>query len=172
MDHYPISSLLNEKAIPFDAPINVDAIASRYGIKVISTPLQGKVGEITFNSDGSSVIKMDPFENSYEPRRRFTLAHELGHFFLHRVPNYAYEDTKETMLDRKNTYWDGKEGEANSFAAQLLMPEKLIERYGTQIISADNNISLDDFVNRMSTIFNVSKQSMRFRLSGLGIIKI
>lgn len=166
-----IEQILREAGVRYAPPVDVEKIASSFRIRVISTPLPGKIGEIIFNIDNTTLIKIDPFENSYQPRYRFTLAHELGHFFLHRVPGYAYEDTKETIMDRKNTYWDGKEGEANSFASQLLMPTKLIEVTGMDIISQNNNISIDDFIIRMAQIFNVSKQSMKFRLAKLGVIK-
>jgi hypothetical protein len=166
-----IEHIFREAGIEHTPPVDVEKIASRFGIRVISTPLPGKVGEIIFNADSTTLIKIDPFENSYQPRYRFTLAHELGHFFLHRVLGYTYEDTKETIMDRKNTYWDGKEGEANSFASQLLMPTKLIEVIGMGVISQSNNILIDDFIIKMAQIFNVSKQSMRFRLVKLGVIK-
>ncbi len=170
MEQY-IERILEECGISYTPPIDIETLASRLGIKVISTSLPGKIGEIIFNTNNTAMIKIDSFENSYPPRYRFTLAHELGHFFLHKEPGYTYEDTKETIMDRKNTYWDGKEGAANSFASQLLMPTKLIERFGMGIISENNNMSIDDFIIRMAQIFNVSKQSMTFRLAKLGVIK-
>ncbi|HBS50501.1 MAG TPA: hypothetical protein DEA05_10675 [Rhodobacteraceae bacterium] len=55
-------------------------------------------------------------------RRNFTLAHELGHYLLHRNANpRGLECTSRNMAD-----WDEArnkiEGEANTFASYLLMP--------------------------------------------------
>jgi hypothetical protein len=55
-------------------------------------------------------------------RRNFTLAHELGHYLLHRHDNpQGLECTNRNMAD-----WDEArnriEGEANTFASYLLMP--------------------------------------------------
>lgn len=57
-----------------------------------------------------------------EGRRNFTLAHELGHYLLHRHLHPAgLECTNRNMAD-----WDERrnkiEGEANTFASYLLMP--------------------------------------------------
>lgn len=53
--------------------------------------------------------------------QNFTLAHELGHWFLHRGRNISDTD--------KNLYiQDSIEGEANNFASGLLYPKKLISQ--------------------------------------------
>ena len=55
---------------------------------------------------------------------RFTIAHELAHYILHRNGNklYAHRDS-----DVEGVIKSSIEREANFFAANVLMPEKLIE---------------------------------------------
>lgn len=55
-------------------------------------------------------------------RRRFTFAHELGHFMCHRELRDHFEDSDETL----NDFHDRIESEANEFASWLLMPANLI----------------------------------------------
>lgn len=70
--------------------------------------------------------KYDPFPGEHHPRTRFSIAHELGHFYLdeHRAflmsGGQAHSSTSEFVAD------DAIEREANAFAAGLLMPDRLI----------------------------------------------
>lgn len=160
-------------------PIDVDAIAEFLKIRVeedIALELDDTVGQIGFR-DNHAVVSINPLQNSYEPRRRFTLAHELGHFCLHadRI-KLGFKDSKKTM-SRSLSYWDAKESEANTFAAQLLMPKELLIKHGQEIISTykqKNGVTsmpLKEFLQRISSRFAVSNKAMEYRLKNLGIIK-
>ena len=74
-------------------------------------------------------ILLNTHHGGYEnPRGRFTLGHELGHFFLHR-----------RFLRRGQTFHDSEffagtelgdvEREANQFASECLLPEPLVSRF-------------------------------------------
>ncbi|MFI8714237.1 ImmA/IrrE family metallo-endopeptidase [Brevibacillus brevis] len=56
-------------------------------------------------------------------RRNFTIAHELGHYLLHRNKQSQFVDRADNMLDNTINEF---EMQANSFAAQLLLPESVI----------------------------------------------
>ncbi|PTJ37537.1 hypothetical protein BU021_12265, partial [Staphylococcus simulans] len=58
--------------------------------------------------------------NHHENRKRFTMAHELGHFLL-RHQGVNYRTSKKEIYEGLHDYIN--EREANSFAAELLMPE-------------------------------------------------
>ncbi len=51
------------------------------------------------------------------PRKRFTLAHEIGHIFLHHENKFCITTDFEFWRDKQS-----EEVEANSFAAELLIP--------------------------------------------------
>ncbi len=78
-------------------------------------------------------------------RRNFTLAHELGHYFLHRHTHPSgLECTNRNMAD-----WDEErnkiEGEANTFASYLLMPlDDFREQIKGRIIDIDLMSELSD----------------------------
>ena len=54
-------------------------------------------------------------------RIRFTQAHELGHYILHRALRASFECTSDDMLEWSEQE-KGIEGEADKFASYLLMP--------------------------------------------------
>lgn len=168
---------LEKEGFNISAPIDIDAIASMLGIDVVyDNSLVGKdiVGKIEFN-DNKPVISVNPAENNYEPRRRFTLAHEIGHYCLHSSPPKSFLDTKKCM-NRNESYWDKYESESNSFAAQLLMPKTLIIKRGKEIASEllkdskDSKIPRSEFVAQMSNAFKISNPSMEYRLKNIGIL--
>lgn len=113
-------------------PVDLRLIASEYGIRIHRAWLDtGVSGELVPLSDGKFQINVSEDDN---PRRqRFTIAHELGHFFLHRHligsgigDDKAYRSTgvgryHNTMIGPK------EETEANQFASNLLMPDHLID---------------------------------------------
>jgi len=85
--------------------------------------LVGSEGRIV-NSKEFSIITIN--ENSNIQRQRFTLAHELGHYVMHR--------NKRLIYDTEDNFWDWNsynqlETEANYFAAELLMPEEIFLKY-------------------------------------------
>ncbi len=93
-------------------------------------------------------------------RRRFTVAHELGHWYLHAThsPGERFERFCRGE-DLKSTR--SKEGEANEFAAALLMPEQLLGETAEQLRM---NIPL------LAKRFDVSVPAMRLRLLTLDLL--
>lgn len=86
-------------------------------------------------------------------RQRFTIAHELGHYLLHK-------DAEEEILYRRT--WlitkDPKEKEANYFAASLLVPEVKLKEIITK------SPELAKLPAQLSSFFGVSLEMMLFRL--------
>ena len=101
-------------------------------------------------------------------REIFTIAHEIGHQFLHMQGERVYIDDKNTF------FWecsDVKEIEANYFAVCLLMPEEKVRKY----ISLELDTEWDEQwsaldIARMMTAFNVSFEVVLNRLENLSII--
>ena len=92
-----------------------------------------------------------------EPRRRFTIAHELGHWVCQclegtTAPVYCRDKDVSTAADR------ALEREANVFAAELLMPEPDVR--------ANAAISIDAAAVRLG----VSSQAMHWRLYSFGLV--
>lgn len=96
-------------------------------------------------------------------RRNFTIAHELGHWFLHK--DLAQEklfgvEGKVIICRGLNIKTDNRERQADIFATHLLMPERFVRE---QLKSFAPELSEYD-LKRMANIFQVSKQAMKIRL--------
>lgn len=161
-------------------PVDVDTIAELLGILVSDAPKFAiedinTIGKITLEKNEPARVWINPMENSYLPRRRFTLAHEIGHFCMHRSTNQTtFVDTKSTM-NRSESYWNRSESEANNFAAELLMPADLVRSVGREIINAfksESNVEkmpIAQFSEKMAIRFKVSNPAMEYRLKNIGI---
>ena len=94
-------------------------------------------------------------------RQRFTIAHELGHALLHRPelqnnPNLGIFYRKPLHDEIFNS---SEEQQANCFAANLLVPEKILRK----IYSSCQSHTL------LANIFNVSRQVIDIRMENLGL---
>lgn len=85
-------------------------------------------------------------------RRRFTIAHEIGHFVLHR--ELIGDGITDDALYRSRLQ-GGIEAAANRFAADLLMPWNLIR----EVVAGGV-----DTVEALAEAFNVSRSAMSIRL--------
>lgn len=86
-------------------------------------------GMLLIDKDETSILVN---KNLYAPKRLFTLAHELGHFFLHRNERSQFCDElknlDETALEEEitNKPIDNFEKQANAFASEILLPEHVV----------------------------------------------
>lgn len=103
-------------------PISVDLLAEKCGIPIHEDSIQGFLGLWLHVSECQGIVLA---EGQTSRRRRFTLAHELGHAC---IPTHSKAgilhcleaDLSEADVDR------GLETEANAFAAELLAPKRLV----------------------------------------------
>lgn len=122
-------------------------------------------GSIRKQNDDSFVIFVSPFQSV--ERRKFTIAHELGHLFLH----MGYKINSDLWAKQENaTYYRSgdslKEYQANEFAAALLMPK---EKY-KEIM--DDNTSGDMVeTSKIADYFGVSISAASNRGKFLGYLK-
>jgi Zn-dependent peptidase ImmA (M78 family) len=159
-----------------DPPIDLFKIAKLLNINIVYSNLSNSdiVGKI-IKEEANTTIEINMPNNRYEARKRFTLAHEIGHFCLHQDIDGFVDDKKS--LNRIQSHWNSYEIEANQFAAELLMPTELLLKHGKIIIAEykennDNaNIPKEHFIDQMARMFNVSHQAMKYRLINLELIK-
>lgn len=137
------------KLIPFD----VDGLASSLGVKVEYLPLASEVSGFLRRNGGEWIAGVNSLH--HRNRQRFTLAHELGHYFLHRDVG----DFEDRALFRREAQFDQRESEANAFASKLLMPET---EFRTVVVG--RRASLDDLARH----FGVSSAAVKFRAEALG----
>ncbi|MGN0701430.1 MAG: ImmA/IrrE family metallo-endopeptidase, partial [Oscillospiraceae bacterium] len=104
-------------------------------------------------------------DNSYG-RLRFTLAHELAHYIIHKQ---IFSGTGvAAALYNDDTDEDATEWQANYLAKAILMPNGQIKRCFYALLPKCKSKS--EYVGRMSEIFEVSKQAMEIRLKDFALI--
>jgi len=113
--------VIQEYGISDPNDILLHAIAYERGVIVNEKPIKGAEGRlITNKSNGIIVVNSNIREQG---KKRFVIAHELGHFEMHRNSEKFSICEPEAFIDwHKNR---PHETEANEFAAELLMPHHL-----------------------------------------------
>lgn len=113
------------------APVDVHGLARDLDVRVHEAWLDKDVsGELVPLRDGRFQVNLNA--DHTRQRRRFTLAHELGHFVHHRHligtgigDDRAYRSTGAGKY-HNTAIGPREETEANRFASNLLMPQHLI----------------------------------------------
>ncbi|MBA4192684.1 MAG: hypothetical protein C0467_32355 [Planctomycetaceae bacterium] len=147
------------------APVAVDKIARSFGAVIEVRPLDEQLSGMIFVKDGAPVIGVNALHHPH--RQRFTIAHEIGHWVLHRkqLEGVVHVDKTYPMLRRDQESSSGVdliEIEANAFAAELLMPEALLAGELATPLDIDDEKRLI----ALSRKYRVSVSAMRFRLLG------
>lgn len=158
--------ILQELNIKSPKSIKLEKIAKHFGVDIKGEVLDFDVSGLLVMKNSKSYIRYNILEP--EQRRRFTIAHELGHYILHKEDKPLFVDKNEKVLYRNLESSTGeirKEREANAFAASLLMPKFMLN----QVISNASD-DIEDVISYLATEFNVSEQAMSFRLSNLGYV--
>jgi len=136
-----------------ELPVPVEAIAEDLlGLHVSEADLDGVSG-LLYPAQRRIVVNVaDP-----APRRRFTVAHELGHWICQcqdRSDVQVYCRAEDVTLDPSAR---AVEREANIFAAELLMPEQAVREKWAGDADA------------CAASFGVSGEAMRWRLFSFGL---
>lgn len=135
-------------------PILPREIASNYGLEVRA---------VDFSPDNDDVAGLIDFakkiiyvnEKEHFNRQTFTIAHELGHFLLHKDLFEGDPERYEVLLRMPiGAETDPIEKEANAFAADLLVPRKFLDLYKKY---AD--------VDELAQLFAVSREVIGYRLN-------
>lgn len=140
-------------------PISVEEIASKQSIKISRSPSKDFSG-LLIRKDGHALIGVNSSEAPV--RQRFTIAHELGHFFLHPKQD-AFVDYRD---NKKNVMRTPKEKQANIFAAALLMPRSHIEKDYRKVAKGGFG---EDELRQLADKYFVSEDAMKYRLLNLNL---
>lgn len=152
-------------------PIPVEEIAEKLNVFVEREPFGGaELSGVLIRDENSTIIGVN--KNDSPERQRFTIAHELGHFLLHK--GTAIHVDRNFRVNFRNGVssqaTDFEEIEANAFAAALLMPEELIRLHVNEKVLAGIDLESDEEIANLAEEFEVSRQAMLIRLSKLELI--
>ena len=154
--------LLQEYRINSVSDLNLVEIANAEYLIVEEEDLSNHLGRISFGSE-FGLIKID--SKIKEPgQKRFTLGHEMGHFFNER--EFLTVDTKKYNCNSDDIsafkISKTREDNANSFAVELLMYKPWFSDY---IRKREINFEL---IKEIARNFNVSLTSAAIRYSEIG----
>lgn len=134
-------------------PVDVHAIAEYLGVDVIEEAMDDELSGYIEPRQSGWLIGVNAYH--HENRQRFTIAHELGHFLLHK-PSQRHVDV---TFARRSGGKDKIESEADKFAATLLMPEEEVRRAVSEGLTS---------LEKLASKFGVSVLAARFRVQSLG----
>ena len=141
-----------------EAPVNVVELAFDLGIKVWKSDQLGSQisGKLLKDRQHGGKSGFAIFVNAAhaETRQRFTIAHEIAHFMLHR--DAIKDGIAEDVFHRSELLSNKQEVEANKLAANILMPFSLLSE-------VQKNYAVDD-VEGLAKAFHVSTAAMSIRL--------
>lgn len=129
-------------------PVLVHELVENYGLSVFVANFEDKgiAGYIDISKHWIVVNKDD-----HVTRQNFTIAHELGHWIMHR-PEVDNDETIRIVYRKPiGGEVDSLEIQANAFAAHLLVPDQLLQKY------------TDRTESELALLFHVSQSVIGFR---------
>jgi Zn-dependent peptidase ImmA (M78 family) len=150
-----LSKFAESKRIP-TLPLDVAEVAKKIGIHIEFLPLKNDLSGILYKDEKTNKWVIQVNSNHHPNRQRYTIAHELGHFCLHKHLEHIFED----HLFFRGGESSPVEWQANDFASTILMPEDTFRdlvRSGTREVEV------------LAEKFGVSSLALRIRAKGLGM---
>ena len=145
-----------------NVPVDIVELCKKMNIDLIG---------VNKNDDFCGAIKYNPqtekfsiYVNSTHSygRQRFTIAHELAHYFQHNEMVRVLGVYDKTM-NRNKGFQDNQEHEANRLASKILMPSEALLK---EIKIEDTKIDIEYLAKK----YGVSEAAMGYRLTNLGVL--
>jgi len=147
----------------YSIPVDPVILANRVGIKVHNAKFSDEALSGMIAKRGNAVTMLVN-QSDVPYRKRFTIAHELGHHFLHLLADGDFVDSAIDLFRDLESPAEAAgprraEIQANQFAAALLMPADLVR---------DAFVKCQD-LHELARLFNVSEVAIGYRLNRLGL---
>ncbi len=150
-----------------DLPVDIGRVAQHLGAQVVEERLDRDLSGLLYR-DGEHVI-IGVNSSHAERRRRFTVAHEIGHLVLHEGRPLVLDHVRVNFRNAaSSTATNHEEIQANAFAAELLMPAPQVIASARAALE-EGRASDAAFVRDLADGFGVSEQAMEYRLINLGL---
>ena len=149
-------------------PVPVKQVAAQLGIKIELADLGEDCSAVLVRNGDRAVIGVN---KDHPPnRQRFSIAHEIAHFWLHDGDTYIDKGYRVHFRDLESgSGTKQEEMEANAFAAALLMPAKWVRDAFRQ---QPFELTGDDSLELLAKQFSVSTEAMTYRLMNLQLIQL
>ncbi len=150
------------QTLKLEPPADLYLVADKLGIEVCEREFSGEIDGLYLRlPDAPPIIAINNSFAKPPVRRRFTLAHEIGHHLLGRR---IQPDSRLFFFDTSQMRRSILERACDRFAALLLMPEHWVRRYHQELAgNPENRLRI------MACRFDVSSWAMKRRLTELGL---
>jgi len=161
-----IQDLLDSAGVK-NPPIPVEKVARVLELRIQRSPLPDDLSGLLVRhpSFDKPVIGVNSLHARV--RQRFTIAHEIGHFLLHKKAE-VYVDRQFSVSFRNSDSSSAEhrnEIQANRFAAELLMPASFLR---TELGERTVDLGDEELLEFLASRFQVSTQAIAYRLMNLG----
>lgn len=156
--HIQAQKLLAKCGLDEITDLPMDLFVAGLDAILIEEELNHCDGKIIFGRS-KAVIKVNS-QIQFAERKRFVVAHEIGHLTMHKnmqLPDDTFQNFNIIAGMEKALKFGKQELEANEFASELLMPEKLFLR------EAKGKIFTPLLIQQLATRFKVSLTATVFR---------
>ena len=141
-----------------ETPVRLSALAEELGLEVYRSSLKPSISGLIEPSDtAGSGYRIRINRHELSERQRFTLAHEIAHFLLHK--DSIGGGVVDSVLYRSNLS-SIKEVEANKLAAKIIMPMASVRLERQKLEGLDE----EETAIALAEKFRVSLPAMRIRL--------
>jgi Zn-dependent peptidase ImmA (M78 family) len=159
-------------------PVVLTPLAKLLHLEIVKQDADDSISGMLINEGAGNGGIIGVNRAHHENRRRFTVAHEIGHFLLQHYQGVHFDGANTGLQinfrnDKSSTGEDLFEREANLFAAELLMPRRLLEADIAKIKRPISLVDNDDTaLKELAKRYKVSVRAITYRLSYLGRLNI
>ncbi|MDM1290811.1 ImmA/IrrE family metallo-endopeptidase [Acinetobacter indicus] len=152
-------NLIDQKTIEKyqnDMPIKLGLLSKELGLVVKRATLPANISGEIKEQDGEVIIRVN--RHDAKTRQRYTLAHEIAHFLLHR--HLLSNGITDDVLYRSSQS-DEIEAEANRLAADILMPMHIVKN----LMQKHDKLKGENFYQAIADDLDVSVTAIKIRLN-------
>lgn len=152
------------QSVPAGPPVQVEKVAACIRAEIRYEPAEEGVSGMVWRSPEGAIIGVNALHS--KTRRRFTIAHEIGHLVLHDGDDFHVHEGYALVGRRDGDASLGiyrKEVEANYFAAALLMPKALL-LHDVDVLRLRFDFESEDTIKSVAKRYEVSSQALTIRL--------
>ena len=136
--------------------VDVYQVAENMGFHIVENQNEDNNAILNLNNNNESHINN---LNEQKLQNRFTIAHQLGHYFLNhkktKQDDFIFVDDDDVFNGKKN--YDYREVEANMFAARLLIPTDALR----EIMINVKNATIED----VAQLFQVKESYIAYKFN-------
>jgi hypothetical protein len=158
------------------APVDIELIAEKLGLKIVPifSAIRGFKGYLSVKSSEIGVSGRF-FDDAYCNIYRFTIAHEIAHYVLHKdfyseFTRRSYDEWSEFYIKYSNVI-SRAERQADIFASFVLLPTGMLKKDVSELLvnlsKYEEDIKNDKIEYEISRRYQVSLKTAQIRYRGM-----